>query len=186
MTCVVAVRGHDGKICLAGDSSAVDENLIFKRVTPKVFLLGEFGIGYCHSFRLGQIIQYFFKPPVIPKEAQEKDIIQYMVTKFIPALKSVLEANDYPTQDDEKTDWSIIVCIRGMIFTIESDFHVGHDYVPFSAIGAGTEYALGSMQTNAGSERKEVNAKLVAEEALRVAEYFSPNVSGPFDFLEIR
>ena len=185
MTCVVAVLGYDGTVCLASDSSAVEDNLILRRAAPKIFKLGEFGIGYCHSFRLGQIIEHFLKPPTLAKEASEKEILGYMVTKFVPALKAVLEQNDYPTQDDEKTDWSIIVCVRGCIFTIESDFHVGYDRTPFAAIGAGTEYALGSMKTSMSSARREIGAKLVAENALWVAEYFSPSVTSPFDFIEL-
>ena len=179
MTCVVAVIGNDGTFCLAGDSAAVEDNMIVKRATPKVFQIGEFAIGYCHSFRLGQIIEYFFKPPVLPEGADHKELMSYMVTKFIPTLKKALEKNDYPLQEDEKSDWSLIVCVRNSIFTIESDFHVGSDYDNFAAIGAGAEYALGSIC----SETDRNNAVEAAERALRAAEYFSPNVIGPFNFI---
>lgn len=181
MTCVVAVLGNDGTFCLAGDSAAVEDNMIVKRATPKVFQIGEFAIGYCHSFRLGQIIEHFLKPPALTKELDRKELIAYMVTKFIPALKKTLEDNDYPFQDDEKTDWSLIICVRNTIFTIESDFHVGCDYNNFAAIGAGAEYALGSIW----SINDRANAVEAAEKALAAAEYFSPNVTGPFHFIEL-
>ena len=67
MTCVVALR-TDHSILLGSDSLASDTDIGVHRVDPKVFRLGEFGIGYGGSFRFGQIVQYFFNPPKITKK----------------------------------------------------------------------------------------------------------------------
>jgi hypothetical protein len=179
MTCIVAALDNHGKIIMGADSSAVDETIHTPHIDPKVFVKGEFGIGYCHSFRMGQILQFWFTPPEIPEN--EKDMMRYMVMDFIPELKGVLADQDYPFHDDEKIDWSIIVAVRGKLFTIEADWHVGHDGIPYAAIGAGSPYALGAMHSIHG----EPNASIVALKALETAEKFSPYVLGPFNFIEV-
>ena len=178
MTCVVAIVGKEGKITMAADSSAVDDTIHTPHIDPKVFLKGEFGIGYCHSFRMGQILEFWFMPPEIPEG--EENLMRYMVMDFIPELKSLLADNDYPNHEDEKTEWSLIVAVRGNIFTIESDWHVGHDDLSFAAIGAGSPYAIGVMDSIVGEDTAEI-----ARVALKTAEKYCPYVLGPFHFIEV-
>lgn len=178
MTCVVALVDQNGKIAMGSDSSAVDETIITPHLDPKVFIKGEFGIGYCHSFRLGQILEFYFDPPEIPEG--EDNLMRYMVTQFIPHLRETLIENDYPHHDDEKTEWSLIVGVRGHLFTIESDWHVGYDDMTFAAIGAGSPYAIGAMASiKAGSPG------YIAFQALKVAEKFCPYVIGPFHIIDV-
>lgn len=179
MTCVVAIVDKSQKILMGSDSSAVDETTHTPHISPKVFVKGEgeFGIGYCHSFRLGQIIEFWFTPPPIPDG--EKNLMRYMVMDFIPELKTVLADQDYPNHEDEKTEWSLLVGVRGHIFTIESDWHVGFDDIPYAAIGAGSAYALGAIHAAEG------DSKWSLQKALEAAELFSPYVLGPFNFIEV-
>jgi ATP-dependent protease HslVU (ClpYQ) peptidase subunit len=181
MTCVVAVvDGERGKVVMGADSAAVEENLIVSHVPPKVFKIDEFGIGYCHSFRLGQVIQHFFQPPELPDENLDEDgMMSYMVRKFVPELRIILDANDYPSSDEEKASWSLLVGVRSSIYIIESDFHVGYYEDHFAAIGAGYEYALGAMLN---SRRY---GEDMAREGLAAAKYFCPYVTGPFNFIEV-
>lgn len=179
MTCIVAIAGKDGAIILGADSSAVDETVQTAHIDPKIFIKGEFGIGYCHSFRMGQIIEFWFEPPPIPKN--EINLMRYMVQDFIPELKSILADNDYPNHEDEKIEWSLIVGVRGNIFTVESDWHVGYDDIPYASIGAGSSYALGALYSTAIGD----DAKSVARVALRAAEKFCPYVLGPFNYIEV-
>ena len=179
MTCVVAVLDKTGKIFMGADSSAVDDVTHTAHVDSKVFKKDEFGIGYSHSFRMGQLIQFWFRPPTL--DENETDIMKYMVMNFIPELKTVLADNDYPNTDDEKTDWSLIVCVRGNIFTIEYDWHIGHDNLNYAAIGAGSTYALGAMSSVYNTQ----SALETAQSALQAAEKFSPYVLGPFNFIEV-
>lgn len=181
MTCVVAVVDvHSRKVVMGADSAAVEENLIVSHIPPKIFKIGEYGIGYCHSFRLGQIIQHFFEPPIMPKNCVDEDqMISFMVRTFVPELRSVLEENGYPTHDDERSNWSLLVGTRSSIYCVESDFHVGYYEDHVAAIGAGSEYALGAM----------VNSRTwgenTAREGLQAAKHFCPYVTGPFNFIEV-
>lgn len=180
MTCIVAVVDDGGKIVMGADSAASDSDIITSHINSKVFTKDEFGIGYCHSFRLGQVIEYWFIPPALPEETNDAMLMEYMVRKFVPALRSVLEENNYPTHDDEKTDWSMIVGVRGNIFVIESDWHVGHDDLQFAAIGAGAPYALGAMWCDVFA-----SASQKAKDGLLCAIEFSPYVVGPINFIEV-
>lgn len=181
MTCVVAVVDRqDGTVYMGSDSAAVDDNLVVAHTPSKVFKVDEFGIGFCHSFRLGQIVQYHFEPPELPVGRIDKSyLMSYMVTKFIPELRRTLELNDYPSHDDEKDSWALLVGVRGMIFIVESDFHVGNYNDNFAAIGAGSEYALGAMLNSA------LDGFSTAKEGLLAAKYFCPYVIPPFDFIEV-
>jgi hypothetical protein len=179
MTCVVAIVNSEGKVTIGADSSAVDDIIVTPHREPKVFVKGEFGIGYCHSFRMGQIIEFWFTPPPIPEN--EKSLMRYMVMDFIPELKSVLEDNGYPNHEDEKTEWSLIVGVRGLIFTIESDWHVGYDDLPYASIGAGSSYALGVLH----AAPFWMDSHKAAHVALEAAEKFCPYVVGPFNFIEV-
>lgn len=178
MTCIVAIVDKQQGILMGADSSAVDDTIHTPHISPKVFLKGEFGIGYCHSFRLGQIIEFWFTPPPIPDG--EENLMRYMVMDFIPELKGVLADQDYPTHDDEKTEWSLIVGIRGHIFTIESDWHIGFDDIPYAAIGAGSSYALGAIHAAEGG-----SSMFSLQKGLEAAEKFCPYVLGPFHFIEV-
>lgn len=179
MTCVVGAVDGDGQIYMGADSSAVDSNIITRHALSKVFKVDEFGIGYCHSFKLGQLVEFCFSPPPLEKKMDEPAMIRYMITEFIPELKGQLEAHGYPNHDDEKENWSLLVGIRGYLFTIESDFHLGYDETHYAAIGAGSEYALGAMFCSQSSGMK------LARVGLEAAEYFCPYVIRPFNFIEV-
>ena len=181
MTCIVAIVDGNGKIIMGADSSAVDETIHTAHLDSKVFKKGEFGIGYCHSFRMGQIIEFWFTPPEIPDK--EENMMRYMVQDFVPELKSILADNDYPNHEDEKTEWAMIVGIRGHLFTIESDWHVGYDDISYVSIGAGASYAIGAMYSVLGIGHKD--AQYMARTALEAAEKFCPYVIKPFNFIEV-
>lgn len=175
MTCVVAFTDGN-KVYLAADSSAVDENIVLPRKTSKVFVNGEFGMGYCHSFRLGQIVEHFFSPPAIV----EDDLLSYMIVKFVPALRKALDKQEFPSNDSEKSDWALLIGIRGRIFVIESDWQVGEDTMSYHAIGAGMEYALGALHA---TKERDPRKRLTA--ALQAAKEYSPYVREPFNFIEV-
>jgi hypothetical protein len=177
MTCIVAVVDLDRNVVMGADSAAVDDTIATRHLESKIFKKGEFGIGYCHSFRMGQIIEFWFTPPPIPKN--EDNLMRYMVMDFIPELKALLADNDYPNHEYEKTEWSLIIAVRGNIFTIEYDWHVGYDSFPYASIGAGSSYALGAMfACNDKAYERAVCG-------LEAAEEFCPYVKGPFHFIEV-
>jgi ATP-dependent protease HslVU (ClpYQ) peptidase subunit len=178
MTCVVAITDGTNTL-LAADSSASEPSIITNRLDPKVFKIGEFGIGFSSSFRLGQILKYHFCPPNISKK--QKTLMEYMVTQFVPELRLTLEEQDFPYHEEEKVSWTIVVCVRNEIFYIEPDWHVGQDSDFYVAIGSGAAYARGSLFTT------QYNSDLYdrVSIALKASANYSPFVAEPFYIIEV-
>ena len=107
--------------------------------------------------------------------------MEYFVKHFVPALKDALEENNYPSSDDEKSGWKLLIGIRGRIFTIEDDYHVGQDFINYSSIGSGSPYALGALYASS----KAKDPQKILTDALKAAELFTTSVCGPFIFEEI-
>ncbi len=86
MTCIVALI-NDNKVLLGGDAAASDDKsgLIFQRTDPKVFKVGQFGIGFVDSFRMGQILQYYWTPPVY-KPTAPLLLVFYFLNNFATLL----------------------------------------------------------------------------------------------------
>lgn len=188
MTCIVALVDGD-KVFLGGDSAASDDKsgLIFSRTDPKVFKVGQFGIGFTDSFRMGQILQYNWKPPVYTPTKNNSNLDKFMRTKFVDSIKEAFQEGGYGkfgsnTDDgDEGGVFIIAVAGTGRIFTMDSDFHIGESDVPYTAEGSGQELALGSLfsTTTVKTSRKRVRI------ALDAAAKFNMAVQGPFTIIEV-
>jgi ATP-dependent protease HslVU (ClpYQ) peptidase subunit len=178
MTCIVAIK-NSNRVIIGADSCGSEENIGVVRVPPKVFVKGNYGFGFSHSFRLGQIIEHVFEPPPISSKVTDNELIAHMVKNFIPQLKSTLEDHGYPYHEDEKEGWALIIGIHGRILTIESDWQVGLDDLDLTAIGSGAEYALGALYV---SDKEPLET---ATAALMAANKFCPSVMTPFNFIEV-
>jgi hypothetical protein len=87
MTCIAGIA-QGGKVYIGGDSAGVAGNSqLDVRTDRKVFLSGDFVMGFTTSFRMGQLIQYAFTPP---KRHPDKDVMAYMVTEFVDGLRACL------------------------------------------------------------------------------------------------
>ena len=83
MTCIVGYQ-HKGKVWIGGDSAGVGGLSLTVRADRKVFQNKQFIMGFTTSFRMGQLLQYRFKPPSISKG---ENIETYMCTKFIDGVR---------------------------------------------------------------------------------------------------
>jgi hypothetical protein len=188
MTCIVALI-HENKVLLGGDAAASDEKtgLIFQRVDPKVFKVGQFGIAFVDSFRMGQILQYAWKPPVYNPTKGFKNLDKFIRTKFVDSIKEAFKEQGYgnfssATEDgDEGGIFIIAIQGAGRIFVMDTDFHIGEADVQYMAEGAGQELALGSLFSTGliKTPRKRVRM------ALEAASKFNMSVRPPFTIIEV-
>jgi ATP-dependent protease HslVU (ClpYQ) peptidase subunit len=189
MTCIVALI-HENKVFLGGDASASDDKsgLIFQRHDPKVFKVGQFGIGFVDSFRMGQILQYSWTPPVYKPTAGYKNLDKFMRTKFVESVKEAFQEHGYgkfgssaPEDGDEGGIFIITVQGSGRIFVMDSDYHIGEADVPYMSEGSGQQLALGSLYSTGliKTPRKRVRM------ALEAAAKFNMSVRGPFTIIEV-
>jgi len=188
MTCIVALI-NENKVFLGGDAAASDDKsgLIFQRTDPKVFKVGQFGIGFVDSFRMGQILQYSWTPPVYKPTAGYRNLDKFLRTRFVESVKESFKENGYGNQNpgtedgDEGGIFIITVQGAGRIFTMDSDFHIGEADVQYMAEGAGQELALGSLFSTAQIKTPRKRVRM----ALEAATKFNMSVRPPFTIIEV-
>jgi hypothetical protein len=188
MTCIVALI-NENKVFLGGDAAASDDKsgLIFQRTDPKVFKVGQFGIGFVDSFRMGQILQYSWTPPIYKPTAGYRNLDKFLRTRFVESIKEAFKEHGYGNQNpgtedgDEGGIFIITVQGAGRIFTMDSDFHIGEADVQYMAEGAGQELALGSLYSKAQIKTPRKRVRM----ALEAATKFNMSVRPPFTIIEV-
>ena len=174
MTCIVGMVDL-GKVYMGADSAGVAGSDIRIRRAPKVFINGEFLIGYTSSFRMGQILRYSFNPS---KPREDTELYKYMCTEFVDSLISVLKDKGFAQEKNGNVSGGVfLVGYRRLLFQVESDFQVGEVYKNYASIGSGSDYALGSLySTESSGYSTEKRIKL----SLNAAQEFSTDVREPF------
>lgn len=182
MTCIVGIVNKDG-VYIGGDSAAISsEDLSYNiRTDTKVFLKGEFIIGFSTSFRMGQLLRYKFRIPAHPKGM---DTHQFMATLFIDAVKKCFDDNGY----NEMTTGDggcIMVGYKGCLFTILPDYQVSQAKENYASLGCGELIALGAMNVLSalGILEKEPEKKI--EMVLNATVAHSMGVKPPFTIEKI-
>jgi ATP-dependent protease HslVU (ClpYQ) peptidase subunit len=177
MTCIAAVV-HDSKVYLGGDSAGANNWEIDTRADAKVFVLGEFLMGFTDSFRMGQLLRYTFTPPALP-DTENSDLFRYMVAEFVEATRECLKKGGYAKKENEREEGgTFLVGIRGHIFDICSDYQVEETADGYNAVGSGRAYAKGALFASTGlPPEKRIRM------ALKAAERHTPGVRGPFVIL---
>ncbi|HVS71340.1 MAG TPA: hypothetical protein VHQ47_08815 [Phycisphaerae bacterium] len=175
MTCIVAIsNGKD--VLMGGDSAGVTGWDIQIRADPKVFVRGEFVIGFTTSFRMGQLLRFGLN--VTPKPESVGDY-EYMVTHFVPAVRQCLKDGGFATREKEQEQGgTFLVGYRGHIYSIHDDYQVADVVENYCAVGCGASYALGALYAST-----EKNTRKRAEAALNAASRFSAGVRAPFLFV---
>lgn len=183
MTCIVGVVSDDGAVHIGADSAGVAGLHLTPRKDSKVFVKGEFILGFSGSFRMGQLLRYSFIPPDIP---EDKDLFDYMVVDFVNALRKTLKDGGWLTVRNEQEEAGFfLVGLRGRLFKIEDDFQVGESYQAYLACGCGDEFALGAISTLCSYlPDMPVEDKLLR--ALRVSSQFSVGVCAPYNICAVK
>jgi ATP-dependent protease HslVU (ClpYQ) peptidase subunit len=184
MTCIVAIA-QNGTVYMGSDHAASDEKSgwILSRKEPKVFKVGQYGVAFTDSFRMGQILQYNWVPPKFTPTKTNSGLDKFMRTKFIDSVKQAFKDNGYGTfgGSDEDTGGIFIVGVEGRIFTIDEDFHVGENIVNYMAEGSGGMFALGALHAT----KNQKNPKMRIKAALEAASEFSMSVAPPFTYIQV-
>ena len=171
---------------MGSDHAASDEKTgwILARKEPKCFKVGQYGVAFTDSFRMGQILQYSWAPPKYTPTKTNSGLDKFMRTKFIDSVKQAFKEGGYGAigqNSDEDTGGIFIIGVEGRIFTIDEDFHVGENVFNYMAEGSGAFFALGSLHTT----KKQKNPKMRIKAALEAAAEFSMSVSPPFTYIQV-
>jgi ATP-dependent protease HslVU (ClpYQ) peptidase subunit len=172
MTCIVGLV-HEDKVYIGGDSASVAGYGLTVRADEKVFINGDFIMGFTSSFRMGQLLRYSLKPP---KYHPDVDLNEYMVNDFIDSVRNCLKSGGFAEKDKEvERTGTFLVGSNGKLFKISSDNQVGIPFLSFDSCGCGEDIALGSMYSNSSLPPEE---RIL--QALEAAEQFSARVRRPF------
>jgi len=178
MTCIVGLL-HDDEVYMGTDSAGFDQDLsITIRADAKVFRNGPFLIGFTDSYRMGQLLRYSFVPPEHPEGITD---MEYMITKFVEAVRKCLKDGGYArTKDGEETAGLFLIGYRNRLYRADRDYHIGITLDPFCSVGCGAQIAHGAMY--ATKDKPPAERILLA---LQAAERFSAGVRGPFVVMKL-
>ena len=194
MTTILGIQG-DTYALVATDSriSSFDESGMAFQVTTlgsgtsKIATNGKYILGAAGDVRAINILHHAFTPPPPPTNAYGKKLDQFITRQFIPALRACFEEQGYAVPEREASEHmaeqgsTIIAVVHGTIYIIEGDYSWTSDNNGIYAIGTGSSYALGALQTLAGGKKlTPQQAKTVATKALTVAGKFDPYTGAPF------
>lgn len=188
MTCIVALSVGN-KVYLGGDAAASDEKsgLILQTTDAKVFKIGQYGIGFTDSFRMGQILQYSWKPPVYNPTKGFKNLDKFMRTRFVQSVKECYQEHGYgkfgSNTEDGDEGGIIIIAVQGTgrIYIMDVDFHISQIDVDYLAEGSGQQVALGSLFSTSTIKTPRKRVRL----ALEASAKFIMSVRGPFTIIEV-
>tara|TARA_R110000737_G_scaffold345785_3_gene374737 strand:- start:313 stop:879 length:567 start_codon:yes stop_codon:yes gene_type:complete len=173
MTIVIGYKTDKGVI-LGADSLASGGWNSTHRQDEKVFTKNGIGYGFTSSYRMGQILQYHsesvtFEEGITPHE--------YAVKLLVPMWREILKTHGYTTiSNNNEEGGQFLVAVRGELFSVACDFQVGDSKEPYSAVGCGTNYALGGLRIL--EKDKGINEEAKVERALDVAKHFSNGCGG--------
>lgn len=185
MTAIVGLT-HEGRVHVGGDSAASGGTTLVIRKDPKVFTHQQdhyylpdhpdrWVFGYTTSYRMGQILQHAFTPPVIPHGA---DLHRFMCTTMVDAMRTTFKQAGWARTDSgvEETG-QFLVGIRGRLFVIDEDYQVGETADGYAAVGCGDDLALGSLHT---TRHLDWSPRARLRAALQAASHHSTGVAPPF------
>ena len=170
MTCVVGIT-HKSRVWIGGDSAGTAGWDQVIRVDEKVFVNGPMVFGFTTSFRMGQLLRYRL---AIPDRYPDVDVMKFMCTSFVDAVRDVLKSGGFArAKDSAESGGTFLVGYQGRLFEIGSDYQVGESVDGYGAVGCGDSYALGSLYGSTGAPESRI------EKAIEAASYFSAGVAGP-------
>lgn len=186
MTCIVAVRRADGGITMAADRCVTDDDDDTRQVMaePKIFDLGEMLIGAAGYCRPGQVIQYHVEVAPLGRNG---DPLTYLRRYFAPAVAQALDEHGCrwdPASEHSENDFTLLIALRGRIFTMTQRLSVDEYREPYAAIGSGRMLALGALAAVWARTDNEIDVGLagsISAGAIRIAAQFDPGVDDNID-----
>jgi 20S proteasome alpha/beta subunit len=181
MTCIVAFK-TDKHVILAGDfmaSNGFNYDLV---KSSKVYQKNdEICIGYTSSFRLGQILEYYWTPPARLVNISED---QYIYIDLVESLRKVLK--DYGYGKDETFNGSFILTYKDRLFNVQSDCSILEYDIPIVSVGSGSDIARGILYSKyIRGELKSENIQRILSDLFASINYVTCSVSAEHSAISI-
>lgn len=181
MTCVIGYHTDDGIWIGADSAGSTMYGAQTLRADLKVHQNGEMLMGFCGSYRMGQLLKFM----KITAQPDGMDDFEYMVTMFVEDVRKVLKKGGvtWVEKNTEELYGNFIVGYRDGLYGIEDDFQVSISTKDYVCIGSGEEYAYGAMDVLHEVEPDPVKA---IKKALKIAANHNAFVAAPFVVKKLR
>lgn len=195
MTCIAAIRDRDGNIFMGGDRCGSANDRTWIQVRSKVVLFNWMVAGATGAIAVVEELQ----SPIagIPSpESPDQDPFDYLHGFLVPWLwrRGEKRMSNYTKDGNQLMDMSLLVGMKGRIFSIDVGGGVMETADSYFSIGAGRDWATGvlyackELWAERGGDGLLIPhlARTALELSLKAAACYSPSVAGPFDILKLK
>ena len=170
MTCIVGIS--DGThVYIGGDRGISDGEVILSMSRPKIGVRGDWIYGYAGDLGIGQSIEVIDLPIVEDNDDPYMLIVNELIYTLHERIDRLIN-NDGPQAD-------FLIGCKGRLFELNTEAW-GVSEIKESAIGSGSQYALGSLYTSID------NPPIYRiHTALEAAITYSTSCQGPIDILSL-
>lgn len=145
MTCIVGIE-HKDTVWIGADSAGTNGRMDQRiRADKKVFIKGEFIIGFCGSFRAGQLLTCNLD---VPPQEEGTDDFTFLVNDFTAAVRKCLEP--LKNDDPESSHPNFLFGYRGRLYGVEGDYQISRGEEKFDSVGSGSDIAMGALHASKG------------------------------------
>lgn len=145
MTCIVGIE-HNGAVWIGADSAGTAGNMNQRiRADKKVFVKGEFIVGFCGSFRAGQLLTCNLD---VPPQPAGVDDFTFLVNEFTAAVRKCFEP--LKLDDPQSVYPNFLFGYRGKLYGVEGDYQISRAEDKFDAMGSGADVAIGALHASKG------------------------------------
>jgi ATP-dependent protease HslVU (ClpYQ) peptidase subunit len=175
VTCIVAVE-HAGGVTMGADRAGSNGHSLDAVDNPKIVTNGPILVGYCGSFRMGQLLEHAL---VVPTLRRNVDPDAWVTLDLMGAVRAAFKEHGWAKVENgvaEGGSW--LLAVHGRAYQIQEDYSAIRSAAGDYAIGSGTYHAEGSLHTTRGQPAHDRVAA-----ALEAAAHYCVSVQGPFDYV---
>lgn len=177
MTCIVALVS-DGKVYMAGDKMASNGFTGQEYDKSKVFINNGFIFGYTSSFRMGQLLEYQWKPPARSEGVSDDE---YLYKDVVGSFIRLFQDNHFGHKcGTEAETGEFLFGWKGRLFR-HQECHSLLEYKSFASVGSGSYHASAALSVLLNLA-PEWNEERLLMEAITTASMFIPSVSGSYTY----
>lgn len=191
MTCIVALKDRKGSVWMGADRCSQAQDRNFTHAGPKIALLGDMLIGAAGMIAISH--DFLSLSSGIPlREDPRQDAFEYIRNTLMPWAwaRGEFRRSNYMRDGSNYMDVSLLIGMDGRIFSMDSGGGVMETVDPYFAVGAGRDWAMGSLMTsseiweerNTGRMKPKLD-EIAIQLSLACAAKFSSSVEPPFDIL---
>jgi ATP-dependent protease HslVU (ClpYQ) peptidase subunit len=178
MTTIAAIQG-DSWAVIGADSQVTEENKKYQLPErfSKLVEVGAYYIGIAGDLRAVNVLKHNFRPPA-PKRMTVEQLDKFMVSRFVPKLKSCFDVNFYGKDSEHGS--SLMVAVHGIVYEVGSDYDCIRDDRGLYSIGSGSQFALGALSALDSTTARTLGAaKEMVSSALSAAALYDSGTSKP-------